>query len=381
MTRPAMSRSSVEGPLFVSRGILATVCFVLWILDFYLAVEAAYKAGLAPWHLMATGLDMMGLVVAVQASDAATPRARLAGLRATWFVLAIASGSFAALATAQETGLALVGAHALFSAVAVLLVSHLWNLRGFATLALAAAALNTALYAVTPGTDPRTTSNILFLSLLPAAAGTVSVLLRRDSLQRKAASGLSERLDALTRAINAKTSAQELELTVTKSRIDDLFVKVARAPSLPVDPATARDARELAGHLRRLLLEEWSDNWLAEALELEGLGGSVVIAQPTLVVEELPESARPAILAATMLMAVGPHRGRAAPLPRSAHRIHFFAEESGQDGARLTWRIGGVHKNHLPPLLWTELDSLGHAKAHNDREGCSIVVETAGRLR
>lgn len=381
MTMPAMSRSSVEGPLFVSREILATVCFVLWILDFYLAVEAVYKAGAAPWRLLAAGLDMAGLVVAVQASDAATPRARLAGLRVTWLALAIASGSCAALATTQETGLALIGTHALLSAVAVLLVSHLWTLRGFAALTVGAASVTTALYAFTPAADPRSTSNIVFLSLLPGVVGTVSVLVRRDAIQRKAASSLSERLDALTRALNAKTSAQELELTITKSRIDELFAKVARAPSLPVDRATATEARELAGRLRRLLLEEWSDNWLAEALELEGLAGSVVIARPTLLVEELPETSRPAILAATMLMAVGPHRGRAAPMPGTAPRIHFFAEESGQGGALLTWRIGGVHKNHLPPLVWTELDSLGRAKARNDREGCSIVVETAGRRR
>ncbi|MHA7198887.1 hypothetical protein [Arthrobacter alkaliphilus] len=374
-----MSRSSVEGPLFVSRGILATACFVLWILDFYLAGEAVYKAGAPPWRLMAAGLDMAGLIVAVHASGAATPRARLAGLRVTWLALSIASGSCAALDTTQETGLALVGTHALLSGVAVLLVSHLWNLRGFAALTVAAASVTTALYAFTPEADPRSTSNILFLSLLPGVAGTVSVLLRWDAIQRKAASGLSERLDALTRALNAKTSAQELELTIAKSRIDELFVKVARAPSVPVDRATATEARELAGHVRRLLLEEWSDNWLAEALELEGLAGSVIIARPTLVVEELPETSRPAILAATMLMAVGPHRRRAAPRPGTAHRIHFFAEESGQDGALLTWRIGGVHKNHLPPLVWTELDSLGRVKAHNDGEGCSIVVETAGR--
>lgn len=382
MTMPAMSRTSVEGPLFVSRGILATACFVLWILNFYLAFEAGNNAGAAPWHVLATGLDLLEVVVALQASDAATPRGWLAHLRATWLVLAVASACCAALAIEQETGLALIGANALLSAVAVLLVSHLWNLRGFVTLTLTIAAVNTALYAVTPGADPRTTSNILFLSLLPGVVGTLSVLLRRDALQQKGASGLSGRLDALTQAIHAKTSVRELELAVTKTQIDELFAKVAHAPSLPLDPATAREARELAGHLRQLLLEEWSDNWLAEALELEGLGHNVIVAQPTDLVEELPESSRPAILAATMLMAMGAtlrgaHRGDATPRPRAAHRIHFFAEKSGQDGTRLTWRIGGVRKNHLSPLLWTELDSLGRGKAHNDREGCSIVVETA----
>lgn len=383
---PAMSRTSVEGPLFVSRGILATACIVLWILNFYLAFEAGSKAGAALWHVLAAGLDLLGLVVAFQASDAATPRGWLANLRATWLVLAISSACCAALAAVQETGLALIGANALLSAVAVLLVSHLWNLRGFVTLTLATAAINTALYAVTPGADGRTTSNILFLSLLPGVVGTVSVLLRRDAIQRKGACGLSERLDALTRAINAKTSAQELELSITKTRIDELIAKVARARSLPLDPAMAREARELGGHLRQLLLEEWSDSWLQEALELEGLGGSVVIAQPTDVVEELPESSRPAILAATMLMVVGAtlrgtQQGGTAPRSGAAHRIHFFAEKAGHDDARLTWRIGGVHKNHLSPLLWTELDSLGRAKARNDREGCSIVVDTAGRRR
>ena len=381
MTLPATSRTSVEGPLFVSRGILATACFVLWILNFYLAFEAGNKTGAAPWHVLATGLDLLGLAVAVQASDAATPRGWLANLRATWLVLAFASSCCAALATVQETGLALIGANALLSAVAVLLVSHLWNLRGFVTLTLATAAVNTALYAVAPGADPRTTSNILFLSLLPGVVGTLSVLLRRDALQRKGASSLSGRLDALTRAIDAKTSVRELELAVTRTQIDELFAKVAHAPSVPLGPAMAREARELAGHLRRLLLEEWSDNWLAEALELEGLGHNVIVAQPTDVVEELPESSRPAILAATMLMAMGAtlrgaHRG--TPRPGAAPRIHFFAEKSGRDGARLTWRIGGVRRNHLSPLLWTELDTLGRTKALNDREGCSIVVETAG---
>jgi hypothetical protein len=324
---------------------------------------------------------LLGLLVAVQASDAVTPRGRLANLRATWLVLAIASTCCAALATVREPGLALIGANALFSAVAVLLVSHRWNLRGFVTLTLATAAVNTAVFAVTPGADPRTTSNILFLSLLPGVVGTVSVLLRRDAIQRKGASGLSVRLDALTQAINTKTSARELELAVTKTQIDELFAKVAHAPSVPLDPAIAREARKLAGHLRRLLLEEWSDNWLAEALELEGLGHNVTVGRPTDVVEELPESSRPAILAATMLMAMGAtlrgaHRGTRRP--GAAPRIHFFAQKSGQDGARLTWRIGGVRRNHLSPLLWTELDTLGRAKALNDREGCSIVVEAAG---
>jgi hypothetical protein len=386
MTMAAMSRTSVEGPLFVSRGILATACVVLWILNSYLAFEAGSKMGAAPWHFLATGLDLLGLLVAVQASDAATPRGRLASLRATWLVLAIASAYCSALATAREPGLALIGANALLSAVAVLLVSHRWNLRGFVTLAVATAAINTAVYAVTPGADPRTTSNVLFLSLLPGGVGTVSVLLRRDAIQRKGASGLSGRLDALTRAIDAKTSARELELAITKTQIEELFAKVAQAPSVPLDPAVAREARELAGHLRQLLLEEGSDNWLAEALELEGLGGTVLIAKPTDVVEELPESSRPAILAATMLIAAGAtlrgtHRNGAAPRPREAHRIHFSAQKSGQNGARLTWRIGGVHKKQLSPLLWTELDSLGRAKASNDREGCSIVVDTAGWRR
>ncbi|WP_269997575.1 hypothetical protein [Arthrobacter sp. B2a2-09] len=386
MSQTSVPRTNIRGPLFVSRGILATACFVLWILNFYLAFEAGSKRGAAPWHVLVTGLDLLALLVAVQASDAATPRARLANLRATWLVLAIGSGCCAALATVQETGLALIGANALLSGVAVLLVSHLWNLRGFVTLAVATAAVNTALYSVTPGADPRTTSNILFLSLLPGVVGTMSVLMRRDAIQRKGASGLSERLDALTRAIHAKTSARELELAITKTQIDELFAKVAQAPSLPLDPAVAQEAMELAGHLRQLLLAEWSDNWLAEALELEGLGGSVTVAQPSDVVEELPESSRPAILTATMLMAVGAtlrgtHRHGTTPRPGAAHRIHFFAEKSGQDGARLTWRIGGVHKNHLSPLLWTELDSLGRAKAHNDREGCSIVVDTAGWRR
>ncbi|MFK4295629.1 hypothetical protein ABH924_000765 [Arthrobacter sp. GAS37] len=386
MTMPAISRTSVEGPLFVSRGILATACVVLWILNSYLAFEAGSKTGAAPWHVLATGLDLLGLLVAVQASDAATPGGRLANLRATWLVLATASTCCAALATVQEPGLALVGSNALLSAVAVLLVCHRWNLRGFVALALATAAVNSAPYAFTPGADPRTVSNILFLSLLPGVVGTVSVLLRREAIQRKGASGLSGRLDALTRAINAKTSARELELAITKTQIDELFAKVAQAPSVPLDPAVAREARELAGHLRQLLLEEWSDNWLAEALELEGLGGSVIISQPTDVVEELPESSRPAVLAATMLMAVGAtlrgtHRGGAAPRPGEAHHIHLFAEKSGKDRIRLTWRIGGVHKNQLSPLLWTELDSLGRAKASNDREGCSIVVDTAGWRR
>jgi hypothetical protein len=381
MTIPAMSRTSVEGPLFVSRGILATACVVLWILNSYLAFEAGSKMGAAPWHFLATGLDLLGLLVAVQASDAVTPRGRLANLRATWLVLAIASTCCAALATVREPGLALIGANALFSAVAVLLVSHRWNLRGFVTLTLATAAINTAVFAVTPGADPRTTSNILFLSLLPGVVGTVSVLLRRDAIQRKGASGLSVRLDALTQAINTKTSARELELAVTKTQIDELFAKVAHAPSVPLDPAIAREARKLAGHLRRLLLEEWSDNWLAEALELEGLGHNVTVGRPTDVVEELPESSRQTILAATMLMAMGAtlrgaHRGTRRP--GAAPRIHFFAQKSGQDGARLTWRIGGVRRNHLSPLLWTELDTLGRAKALNDREGCSIVVEAAG---
>ncbi|MDQ0029546.1 hypothetical protein [Arthrobacter bambusae] len=381
-----MSRTSVEGPLFVSRGVLATACFVLWILGFYLACQAGGKTAAASWHFLASGLELLGLLVAVQASDSASPRGGLVNLRATWLVLATASGGCAALAAVQERGIALLGANALFSAVAVLLVAHLWNLRGFVTLALATAAVNTTLYVLTPAADLRTTSNVLFLSLLPGAVGTVSVLLRRDALQRKGASGLSERLDSLTRAINAKTSARESELAVSKSRIDELFGKVAKAPSLPLDPAMAEEARELAGHLRRLLLEEWSDNWLAEALELEGLAGSVTVAQPFDVVEGLPEASRPALLAATMLMAVGstlrgPDRGATAERAGPPHRIHFFAEKSGQDGARLTWRIQGVHKNHLPPLLWTELDSLGHAKAGNDREGCSIVVETGGRRR
>ncbi|MEV8149594.1 hypothetical protein AB0O52_15820 [Arthrobacter sp. NPDC080073] len=386
MTMPAVSRTSVEGPLFVSRGILATACVVLWILNSYLAFEAGSRIGADPWYFLATGLDLLGLFVADQASDAVTPRGRLANLRAVWLVLAVASACCSALATVREPGLALIGADALLSAVAVLLVSHRWNLRGFLTLTVATAAINTAVYAVTPGADPRATSNIFFLSLLPGVVGTVSVLLRRDAIQRKGARGLSGRLDALTRAIDAKTSARELELAITKTRIEELFAKVAQAPSVPLDPAVAREARELAGHLRQLLLEEGSGNWLAEALELEGLAGTVHIAQPTDVVEELPESSRPAILAATMLMAAGAtlrgtHRGGAAPRPREAHRIHFFAQKSGQNGARLTWRIGGARKKQLSPLLWTELDSLGRANASNDREGCSIVVDTAGWRR
>ncbi|MHC6219667.1 hypothetical protein [Arthrobacter sp. MMS24-S77] len=379
----------------MSRRILATACFVLWILNFYLALEAGDKSDAAPWHILAAGLDLLGLLVAVHASDVATRRDRLANLRATWLALILGSSCCATLATTPRTGLALIGASTLFSAVTVLLVSHLWSLRGFVALTVATAAISTGIYAVTPGADPRAAWIILFLSLLPGFVGTVSVLLRRDAIQRKGAGGLSERLDALTAAVNAKTSARELELAGTKAQIDELFAKVAQAPSVPLDPAVAKEARELAGHLRQLLLEEWSDNWLSEALELEGLGSSAVVAQPADVVEELPESSRPAILAATMLMAVGAtlrgtdrrgtHRGRphwpGSPPQRSAHRLHFFAEKAGQDRLRLTWRISGVHKNHLSPLLWTELDSLGRPEVRNDRGGCSIVVDTAGWRR
>lgn len=387
MTRPAISETRVQGPLFVSRGILATVCLVLWIATFYFALDAGGSVGAAPWRVLASGLNFSSLLVAVLASDAATPRHRIAPLRAVWLALAIGSGCCAALATTVETGLALIGTNALLSAVMVLLVSHLWNLRGFIALTIATAAISTGVYAASPGADPRTASNILFLSLLPGAVGAASVLLRRDALQRKGASGLSARLDALTRAIDAKTSVRELELASTKARIEELFAKVAQAPSVPLDPAVAQEARNLAGHLRGLLLEEGSDNWLTEALELEGLDGSVIVAKPAGVVEELPEGSRPAILAATMLMAAGAHvrgahRGvsalrRATILQPAAHRIHFFAETSGQDGLRLTWRVSGAHRSHLSPLLWTELDSLGLPKVRNDRGGCSIVVETA----
>lgn len=391
MTMPAMSRTSVEGPLFVSREILTTACFVLWILNFYLALGTGNKGGAAPWHVFASGLDLLGLLVAVHASDAGTQRDRLTTLRATWLVLILGASWCAMLATTPDTGLALIGANALFSAVSVLLVSHLWNLRGFIALTVAIGTVSTGLYTVTPGADPRAAWNILFLSLLPGFVGSVSVLLRRDAIQRKGPGCLSERLDALTEAIDATTSVRELELASTKAQIDELFAKVAQAPSVPLDPEVAREARELAGNLRQLLMEEWSDNWLTEALELEGLGGSAIVAQPADIVEELPESSRPAILAATMLMTVGAtlrgtrlggmYRPGTAPRPRAAHRIHFFAEKSGRDGFRLTWRISGVHKSHLSPLLWTELASLGRPEARNDRGGCSIVVETAGWRR
>ncbi|MEZ2389432.1 hypothetical protein AB6813_07760 [bacterium RCC_150] len=377
---------NIQGPLFMSRGTLAAVCLVLWAATFYLALGAGPSSergtgSIPSLHLIAAGLDLLVLLIAFLASSTGMHPRHAAALRILWLLATLGSACCVAAATAPVAGLALVVENALLTAVSVLLLTHLWNLRGCVFLTLVAALVSTGSYLLSPGAESQAALNILFLSLFPGLVAASSVSLRREAIRRKGVSALNARLELLTRAIDAGTAAREAELADTKAQVDELLAKVRRDPTLPLDHRVAREAQELAQDLRRLLLEAWSGNWLTEALDLEGLDHIVAVAEPTVVLEEVVEASRPAILSATMLMAVGRALRSTQKGAHQGPRVLVVTEPASPNTVRIAWRISGVRRSRLSPLLWTELGSLGDATVRGDREGCTISVETKSRAR
>lgn len=367
-----------KGQLFISRGVLVHIALTLWILSVLASLTISALDGRLHWRLAAAGLDLIGLLIAVKASDRATDRAHLPHLRVAWIATSSLSFTCLAVVARPEAGFTALATHSLQAATVILLLAMRWNLTGFISLTAANAALSAGIFAIAPGFGAGSGFLVWFQMLLPGAIGTASVLIRRRAVKRSSAHAVSIRLDALTADVVSGASDAEARLAHTERQIRDLLEKVARARSLPLDPTLAQAARELAAELRSQLLKECSTDWLVEALALTGLSSDVAVVHSREGVDRIPEASRPSVLAITMLLATAsrPGLGRLRPgsRPPRCKRVHFVAEFTEEQTVDLIWRGAGYRKNELSPALWSEVESLGTPRFRSDPAGISLAV-------
>jgi hypothetical protein len=379
MTAPhAAPILTTTGQLFISRGVLLHVALTGWVMSLLADLTVPGMDEGPPWRLAAAGIDLLGLLLAVKASDPVTARARLPHLRVAWFATSLLSRMCVAAATNSESGFTALAINSLLAATVIFLLAMRWNLTGFLYMAGVNAALSAGIYAMTPAPAAGAAFLIWFLTLLPGAIGTASVLIRRHAVKRSAVQAVSIHLDALTTDVISEASQAEARLAHTELQIRALLDEVAGARSLPLDPALAQAARELAAELRSQLLMGYSTDWLAEALAFAGISSEVAVIHRTDGVDRIPETIRPSVLAITMLLVAGSRPGlgglcRGSRPPRSK-RVHFFAEFTKEQTAHLTWRGAGYRKYELSPALWSELEYLGTPLFRNDHAGISLAV-------
>ncbi|UKA50896.1 hypothetical protein LFT48_05020 [Arthrobacter sp. FW305-123] len=362
------------GPLFISRSILVISSLTLWVVSVVAAALSSHEGEAGQLKFWALGADLLGFVVAVIASHPTTPRGHLPCLRLVWLASSVASGVMTAQAVTTTAGFPALALNVLLATSLVFLVAMRWDLLGFLVLIAANSVLSGIYYATTPRFGSGDGLLIFFITLCPGLLGGLTVFILRTLVEAQSARQTIESLQTLAPHADSRASALSGELAETHQHIQELFARVSKTHSLPLQPELSEQAQELATQLRAQLMVSQSTNWLTESLALAGLDSKVVVvAQPDLV-EHLPQASRSAVLASTMLLSATPVTTPEAPSTEAATRLHVYVEPHVDEMLLITWRVTNLNPQRCTPALWNELELLGSPRVHTDPGGASIMV-------
>ncbi|MGR0158713.1 hypothetical protein [Paenarthrobacter nitroguajacolicus] len=364
----------MTGPLFVSRSLLVVSSLTLWLLYFSTAALLPGERDGEHFTLGALGLDLLGFVLAIHASDPKTPHRQLPCLRLLWLASSVASGMMIASVVTESSGYLALAFNVLLGTSLVFLIAMRWDLMGFLLLIAANSLLSSLYYATTPRFGSGDGLLIFFITLFPGLLGALTVFTLSSIVEGHMSRQTLSALHTLTEHAGSKALERSGELALTHLHIQELFAKVAEARAFPLDPALSEQAQALSGQLRAHLMLSQSTNWLTESLALAGLDSTVVVvAQPDLV-ERLPQESRSALLAATMLLATTPVNASGAQTSGPAGKLHVYVEPHVDEMLLITWRVTNLNPNRCTPALWGELESLGAPRVQTDAGGASIMV-------
>lgn len=363
--------SAAAGPLFISRSILVVTALATWILSFVATAGSVDGSPADHARLGALTFDLLGLAMALLASDPRTRRRTLPYLRLLWLGSSVVSGVMTASLVTPTSGYSALTFNVLLGTSMVFLVAMRWDLPGFLLLVVLNAVLSGFYYSLTPRFGSGEGALIFFLSLMPGLLGAAAVVVLRRYLTDADTTECAH-LEGAEAGDGQGGPGTGDDLALLHRQIQDLYAQVAAAPSVPLAPELSQHAQRLAGQLRARLLVAGSKDWLTESLALSDMDAVVaVVAQPD-VVARIPHASRPRILAVTMLLAAPVDRDAAGE--ELSRQLHIFVEPHLERTVQVTWNVAGLRPSRCTPALWSEIEALGVPRVLSTPGGASITI-------
>lgn len=164
------------------------------------------------------------------------------------------------------------------------------------------------------------------------------------------------------------------ELVALDREIEEFFDRVARGTiALPLDPAHARRAGELATSLRGFLIAESLDTWLVHAIhETRLLAQRTRIEDPDRLAGTLDRDQRDGLLSALWLLCT-------TQLHETPHVVIRFSVGKTPTAIRITLDMDAMSRLDIEPATWPALDRVGRYGIASTPTGVRIVLHSPTR--
>lgn len=358
-----------HGYLFADSVSLKISFIVLWLGAIGGLASWTADAGTVQTCMLVLGITVLSFGVACIAERGTSSSATATALRLLWLAMGLSSTWLLVHALEGRRLVAALAATTILNAICAHLVVQRGTLVQFMALSAANLAFGVVLYRTSANPVAAGLVTLMLFGLIPAVTGTMEA--RRTLLRavHEHAGYMESRLGQVAAQVESQTLAERLAVEGSMHQLTDLLRRTSQSHTVPLPQTMAEEAASLAGVLRTSLLLRSSSTWVGRILASQPEAEHIRVFDADQAADRIALRDRPAIVAVTLLLSGGAPWGVARRMECWVERISTPAR--GNE-VLLMWRVPGLRKSQLSPLVWSELSKVGKFRIVPDPSGVTV---------